>query len=89
MAHQVIWTQQVLEAFIEQALLSEDEEFIMRSRCRGMSVVQQAMMLNKSESTVHNMIRILKKKYDAVQKENPDVFPPRRFSMAETYMDNH
>lgn len=87
MAKQVLWTQQVLEAFIEKALLTEDEEFIMRTRCRGMTVVQQAMKLNKSESAVNKAISVIKLKYDAVQKEFPDLFPERKDSIAETYMD--
>lgn len=87
MAKQVLWTQQVLESFIEKALLTEDEEYIMRTRCRGMTVVQQAIKMNKSESAVNKMISVIKIKYDAVQKEFPDLFPERRYSIAETYMD--
>ena len=89
MAHQVPWTKDILENFIDKALLSEDEEFIMRSRCKGYTVTMQAMYLNKSESTVHKLINNLKKKYDRVQKENPDLFPKRIFSEEEVYMDNH
>lgn len=86
---QVIWTKKVLEDFIELAMLTEEEAFIMRSRVKGMTVTQQAMELNKSESSVHRMINQLKKKYDAVQAEHPDRFPPRKFSAKETYMDTH
>lgn len=86
---QVIWTKKVLEDFIELAMLTEEEAFIMRSRVKGMTVTQQALELNKSESSVHRMINQLKKKYDAVQAEHPDRFPPRKFSAKETYMDTH
>lgn len=86
---QVIWTKKVLEDFIELAMLTEEEAFIMRSRVKGVTVTQQAMELNKSESSVHRMINQLKKKYDAVQAEHPDRFPPRKFSAKETYMDTH
>lgn len=89
MAHQVKWTKTVLEAFIEAAMLSEDEEFIMRTRCKGWTVTKQAMTLHKSEATVHRMIRTLKDKYDIVQAENPEVFPIRRDSDVEIYMDSH
>lgn len=89
MAHQVLWTQDKLDFFIQKGLLNEDEEFIMRTRCKGWTVTMQSLHLNKSESTVHNMIKSLKLKYDEVQKENTDILPPRKFSVTETYMDNH
>lgn len=89
MAHQVPWTQDKLDFFIEKALLNEDEEFIMRTRCKGWTITQQAFQLNKSESTIHNMVKVLKLKYDVVQKEYPTKLPPRKFSVEETYMDNH
>ena len=89
MAKQVKWTKQLTEDFIEMAMLSEDEAYIMRSRVRGESATQQAMHLQCSESTVHRAISRLKKKYDAVQQENPDKFPPRRKSAQETWMDNN
>lgn len=89
MAHQVIWTKEVLENFIELAMLSEEEVFIMRTRIKGWTVTRQAIELNKSESSVHRSISLLKKKYDKVQAEHPEIFPPRRFSMKEAYMDAH
>lgn len=89
MSHQVNWTQDKLEFFIEKALLNEDEEFIMRTRCKGWTITMQALHLNKSESTVHAMIKKLKSKYDEVQRENPEVLPERKFSAQETFMDNH
>lgn len=89
MSKEVTWTKKVLDNFIELAMLTDDEVYIMRSRVKGITVTQQALALNKSESSVHRMIKELKKKYDAVQAEHPDKFPPRRFSEKETYMDTH
>lgn len=89
MSHQVLWTQDKLDFFINKGLLSEDEEFIMRTRCKGWTVTMQALHLNKSESTIHQMIKKLKSKYDEVQKEYPNDLPMRKFSAQETYMDNH
>lgn len=89
MSHQVLWTDKLTEEFIKKAALSEDEAFIMRTRARGYTVTQQAMSLNKSESTVHRMIATIKKKYDAVQKEFPDDFPVRKVSKVEEFMDNN
>lgn len=89
MANQVIWTNKVLNAFIEKANLSEEEEYIMRSRCKDVTVSAQALYLNCSESRVNRMISKLKIKYDAVQKEFPDEFPERKKSAKELYMDTH
>lgn len=89
MSKQVKWTKDVLNAFIQYAMLNDDEVFIMETRIKGWSVTKQAMKLNKSESTIHKMIALLKKKYDAVQLEHPNEMPVRRASSKETWMDNH
>lgn len=89
MANQVNWTKKLLENFYEYALLNDDEIYIMESRIKGTPVSLQAAHLCVSESTVHRMISKIKKKYDAVQKEHPDKFPPRRASAKETWMDEH
>lgn len=86
---QVRWTKQLTEDFIDLAMLSDDEAYIIRSRVKNTPVSIQASELSCSESTVHRMIAKLKKKYDLVQKENPDKFPPRRKSAKETWMDEH
>ena len=89
MAHQVRWTKQILQDFYECALLNDSEKYIMESRIQGVPVSLQADHLCCSEATVHRMIAKLKKKYDTVQKENPEKFPPRKTSAKETWMDNN
>ncbi|MGN0317811.1 MAG: hypothetical protein ACI4E1_07775 [Lachnospira sp.] len=89
MAHQVPWTKLLVDNFVELAMLSTDEEFIIRTRVKGWTVTRQAIHLNKSESSVHAMIKTMKKKYDNVQKTYPDIFPERKFSAKEAYMDTH
>lgn len=86
---QVAWTKDVLNNFIEMAMLSEEEIFIMETRIKGWTVTKQALELNKSESSVHRSINMLKKKYDRVQQEHPEMFPKRKSSVKETYMDTH
>ena len=85
----VVWTKNLTEEFIELAMLSDDEAYLMRSRVKGTTVPAQAMYLSCSESTVHRMISKIKKKYDAVQKEHPNEFPIRRTSKKEEWMDSH
>ena len=85
----MLWTDKLTEDFIKKAALSDDEAYIMRTRARGYTVTQQAMALNKSESTIARMIAIIKKKYDAVQKEFPEDFPKRKTSKVEKFMDEN
>lgn len=89
MAHQVKWSKHLLQEFCENALLSDDEVYIMESRTRGVPVSVQAAHLCCSEATVHRMISKIKKKYDLVQRECPDRFPKRKKSAKETWMDEN
>lgn len=88
MAKQVIWTKYTLETFITEGCLNEFEAEIMRTRVNGMTVLQQSLHLNVSKSTVEKTIAKLKRRYDEVQKKNPDL-PVRRSSAQELYMDSH
>lgn len=78
-----------MEFFIEKAMLSDDETYILESRVKGTTVTQQALHLHKSESTIHRMVLKIRDKYDIIQKEYPDRLPIRRYSAKETYMDTH
>lgn len=90
MSKEVPWTDKVLREFIERALLTEDEIFIMTTRVKGWTVTKQAEALHVSESSVARMIKSLKQRYDLVQAEYPDRFPVRnKKSVKEKYMDEH
>lgn len=88
MSHQVPWNKIIVERFIELAMLTEDEEMILRTRVAGWSRTQQADKLGMSISTVDKIIANLKIKYDGVQKYDP-LLPPRKSSAKETWMDNN
>lgn len=88
MSKQVPWNKIVLEEFIRLAMLSKDEEAIMRTRVAGWTRTQQSMELGMSLATVDRIIKRLKIKYDKVQPYSP-LLPPRKFSAEETYMDTH
>lgn len=88
MAKQVPWNKIILEEFIAQAMLTEDEEKVMRTRVAGWSIGKQSMQLGMSVSTINRIIKRLKIKYDNVQKYSP-ILPPRKTSVEETYMDTH
>lgn len=87
--HQVKWTKQVYELFCEYAMLSEEERFIMKHRIEGKPITWMSIQLNCSESKIHRAVNLLKKKYDAVQKEHPTEMPERKYSAKETWMDSH
>ena len=88
MSHQVPWGKVILEEFIAEAMLTKEEEMIIRTRVAGWSRTKQAMEFGMSLSTVDRIIKRLKVKYDKAQKYSP-ILPPRKFSAEETYMDEH
>lgn len=84
MAHQVIWTEDVINEFVTKALLTKEEETIIRMRAHNKSIVQQAMALNVGESTINTMTRRLKRKYDEVQPYS-NILKPRKSKIEEIY----
>lgn len=58
MTKQVPWNKIILEEFIGLAMLSKDEEIIMRTRIAGWSVSQQADAYNNVSMT-NNIIQTL------------------------------
>lgn len=88
MAHQVLWSKIILERFIELAMLTKEEEEIIRTRVAGWTITEQAMKLGMSESKVNRITNRLKHKYDDVQKYDA-LLPPRKFSYKELYQDKH
>lgn len=88
MAHQVPWNKIILEEFIRLGSLTTDEEEVMRTRVAGWSRVKQSMELGMSLAKIDRIIKRLKSKYDHVQKYSL-ILPPRKFSTAETWMDEN
>ena len=77
MSHQVIFTREIVDEFIKEAMLTEDEIFIIKTRVSGWSRQQQANELNISVQSIDRIIRRLKNKYDKVA-ENNTKFPARK-----------
>ena len=88
MKHKVPWNKTLLEDFIKEGLLTEDEEFIMRTRLAGWSQVKQAMERNISTATVSNIVRRLKDKYAELSEQFPDRFPPIKQNNVEDLLDD-
>ena len=88
MKHKVPWNKTLLEDFISEGLLTEDEEFIMRTRLSGWSQVKQSMERNISTATVSNIVRRLKDKYNKLSEQFPDRFPPMKQNDVEDMLDD-
>ena len=88
MSQQVPWNKIIVEEFVKEAMLTQTEEMVLRTRVAGWSRVRQSTELNISLSTLDRIISTLKKKYDKVQKHNP-ILPPRKYSAKETWMDEN
>lgn len=88
MKHKVPWNRTLLEDFIKEGLLTEDEEFIMRTRLAGWSQVKQAMERNISTATVSNIVRRLKDKYNELSEQFPDRFPLMKQNDVEDMLDD-
>lgn len=78
-----------VKKFEQLAMLNNEEIYILENRIKNMTVTEMAYNLNRSEATIHRTIKKVKNKYDFIQSEFPDIFPKRRSSKEEEYMDTH
>ncbi len=85
---EVPWNKVIVEEFVALAMLTKEEEMILRTRVAGWTITKQAMEFGMSPSTVSRIVARLKKKYDAVQKYSV-LLPPRKASEVEDYLDSH
>lgn len=96
MAHQIVWTKIILETFLEESGLNDRVslgdnkarilEGIMRTRCAGKTIVEQAEMFNCSVDSINKYIAELKSLYDATQKHSL-ILPVRKNSKKEEELD--
>lgn len=87
MSHQVIWTKDTLENFLEWSGINDRialgdskaviQEGIMRTRVANFTIVKQAETFNCSVDCVKKYIAELKILYDEVQKQHPEDLPIR------------
>lgn len=74
----LVWTKHRIGAFIERACLSEDEKDVFICWAdKKYSPDRTATMLSMSKPKVERLRRKIRLQYDIIQKEYPDVFPPR------------
>lgn len=96
MSRQVVWTKIILETFLEESGLNDRVsmgdgkarilEGIMRTRCAGKTIVEQAEMFNCSVDSINKYIAELKSLYDTTQKHSL-ILPVRKHSKKEEELD--
>ena len=64
----VPWNRVILEEFISLAILTPEDEKILRTRAAGWSQIRQCHACNMSLATLNRRIRKLKKDYDFCRK---------------------
>lgn len=87
MKPKIPWTKSMLEKFIEEALLTEDEEKIIRTRIAGWSIVKQSMEFGMSTASISRIIKGIRTKYMALQPQFPEIFPTIKKSKYEEAID--
>lgn len=58
----------ILEEFVSLAILTPEEEKLVRTRAAGWNQTKQCHALNVSLATITRMVRKLKNEYDSVRK---------------------
>jgi hypothetical protein len=76
MANDLVWTQRMLGAFIEQACLSEEEIIVLNDWAHGKSIVNTSMNHHMSTRKIDRIRHRIRRKYDNVQPYTEEL-PPR------------
>lgn len=71
------WDRIMLADFRRLACLTEAEDQVLTAWAKGWSIVKIAMSCGMAERTVNDVIRSIRKKYDAVQIYSP-LLPARK-----------
>lgn len=77
MAKDILWDNIMLADFRRMACLTEDEDKVLTAWAKGWSIVKISMSAGMSERTVNDVIRSIRRKYDAVQIYSP-LLPARK-----------
>ena len=63
----VLWTKKIIDTFIKEGMLTEEEKEILLLRVKGYTIAKTSELMNISDSKVNRIIRRLKIKYDNLQ----------------------
>lgn len=72
----ITWNSVIISEFARDALLTDEEVYIVKSMAKGASRVAMSLHIGASLSTVDRMIRRIWEKYDQAALYNP-LLPPQ------------
>lgn len=82
MYHEIPWSEELINDFINEAKLSLKEAKLLRERAlEDFTGKELAKDFKVSERTIYRKIEELKEKYDKISASNPNRFPPRVIKM--------
>ena len=89
MRRKVNWNEELYQNFVKYAMLNEDYQTILRMRIMEYTMTEIAYSTGWCLSTVKRRVDVLLEKYDKIQAQYPDIFPPAEESETEKYMNTH
>ena len=82
----VLWTKKIIDTFIKEGMLTEEEKEILLLRVKGYTIAETSELMNISDSKVNRIIRRLKIKYDNLQGTTEEL-PKRKETTKELYRE--
>lgn len=83
---QVLWTRKLVDTFIKEGMLTEEEKEVLLLRVKGYTIAETSELMNISDSKVNRIIRRLKIKYDNLQGTIEEL-PKRKETTKELYRE--
>ena len=83
---QVLWTRKLVDTFIKEGMLTEEEKEVLLLRVKGYTIAETSEVMNISDSKVNRIIRRLKIKYDNLQGTIEEL-PKRKETTKELYRE--
>ena len=82
----VLWTKKIIETFIKEGMLTEEEKEVLLLRVKGYTIAETSELMNISDSKVNRIVRRLKIKYDNLQGTIKEL-PKRKETTKELYRE--
>ena len=83
---QILWTRKLVDTFIKEGMLTEEEKEILLLRVKGYTIAETSELMNISDSKVNRIIRRLKIKYDNLKGTIKEL-PKRKETTKELYRE--
>ena len=83
---QILWTRKLVDTFIKEGMLTEEEKEVLLLRVKGYTIAETSESMNISDSKVNRIIRRLKIKYDNLQGTIEEL-PKRKETTKELYRE--